>query len=194
MTQLKILILEDEFLIAQDIAEIIENHGKFEVKIANTYKQALILSNTWIPNLLLSDINLKGKKKGTDFALMLKKINPDLKIIFITAFKDQKTIQEAKLCCPSNFIIKPFNNDQLLLTIDFVLNQINLIPQANLNSLSDSEEKIIKLIGQGNSSQEISQILNISEKTVRNHRYNIAKKLNLPKANNSLLKWALVNL
>ena len=196
MTQIKVLILEDEFLIAQDILEILEGKESYELQMANSYKEALLISNSWMPNLLLCDINLEGKKKGTHFAQQLKRANPNLKVIFITALKDPKTIQEAKKCCPDNFLIKPFEKHQLLITIEIALNK-NQTSSKNIKStelLSGSESKIVQLISLGHNSQEIGNTLNISEKTVRNHRYNIAKKLNLPKENNSLLKWALTNL
>jgi DNA-binding CsgD family transcriptional regulator len=53
------------------------------------------------------------------------------------------------------------------------------------------ENVILGLIAQQKKSKEIAYILHVSEKTIRNHRYNIKKKLNLPNENNSLLKWAV---
>lgn len=55
-----------------------------------------------------------------------------------------------------------------------------------------TEIRILELIAQQKKSKEIAEILFVSEKTIRNHRYNIKKKLDLPKENNSLLKWALL--
>ena len=62
----------------------------------------------------------------------------------------------------------------------------------NNKNFTATESKILQLIAQQKKSKEIAKILFVSEKTVRNHRYNIKKKLDLPKENNSLLKWALV--
>ena len=56
------------------------------------------------------------------------------------------------------------------------------------------QTKIIDLISKQKKSKEIGALLFISDKTVRNHRYNIIKKLNIPNDNNSLLKWALTHL
>lgn len=63
-----------------------------------------------------------------------------------------------------------------------------------LSHLSLTEYKIIDLIAKHKKSKEIGEILFISEKTVRNHRYNIIKKLQIPRDNYSLLKWALTYL
>jgi DNA-binding CsgD family transcriptional regulator len=59
--------------------------------------------------------------------------------------------------------------------------------------LTATESKILGLIAQQKNSKEIAELLFVSEKTIRNHRYNIKKKLDLPKENNSLLKWAILN-
>jgi DNA-binding CsgD family transcriptional regulator len=56
-----------------------------------------------------------------------------------------------------------------------------------------TESRILGLIAEQKKSKEIAVILFVSEKTIRNHRYNIKKKLDLPKENNSLLKWAILN-
>ena len=60
--------------------------------------------------------------------------------------------------------------------------------------LTATESRVLQLIAQQKKSKEIAEILFVSEKTIRNHRYNIKKKLDLPKENNSLLKWAIINI
>jgi len=60
--------------------------------------------------------------------------------------------------------------------------------------LTATETKVLQLIAEQKKSKEIAAILFVSEKTIRNHRYNIKKKLDLPKENNSLLKWAILNI
>ena len=63
--------------------------------------------------------------------------------------------------------------------------------QFGIQGLTKMENRILSLIAQQKKSKEIADILFVSEKTIRNHRYNIKKKLNLPNENNSLLKWAV---
>ena len=60
--------------------------------------------------------------------------------------------------------------------------------------LTATESRVLQLIAEQKKSKEIAVILFVSEKTIRNHRYNIKKKLDLPKENNSLLKWAIMNI
>jgi DNA-binding CsgD family transcriptional regulator len=61
-------------------------------------------------------------------------------------------------------------------------------------TLTATENRVLQLIAEQKKSKEIAAILFVSEKTIRNHRYNIKKKLDLPKENNSLLKWAIINI
>jgi len=63
--------------------------------------------------------------------------------------------------------------------------------QLGIRGLTKMESIILGLIAQQKKSKEIADLLYLSEKTIRNHRYNIKKKLNLPNENNSLLKWAV---
>jgi DNA-binding CsgD family transcriptional regulator len=63
--------------------------------------------------------------------------------------------------------------------------------QLGIRGLTKMENRILGLIAQQKKSREIADLLYLSEKTIRNHRYNIKKKLDLPNENNSLLKWAV---
>ena len=66
--------------------------------------------------------------------------------------------------------------------------------QIGIQKLTIMENRILGLIAQQKTSREIAKLLYVSEKTIRNHRYNLKKKLNLTNENNSLLKWAIINL
>jgi hypothetical protein len=63
--------------------------------------------------------------------------------------------------------------------------------QLGIRRLTRMENIILGLIAQQKKSKEIANLLYLSEKTIRNHRYNIKKKLDLPNENNSLLNWAV---
>jgi len=63
--------------------------------------------------------------------------------------------------------------------------------QLGIRGLTRMENIILGLIAQQKKSKEIADLLYVSEKTIRNHRYNIKKKLDLPNENNSLSRWAV---
>ena len=74
------------------------------------------------------------------------------------------------------------------------INHLEAAIQFGIQGLTRMENIILDLIAKQKKSKEIGEILFISDKTVRNHRYNIIKKLDIPNDNNSLLKWALTHL
>ena len=65
--------------------------------------------------------------------------------------------------------------------------------QFGIQGLTRMENRILSLIAQQKKSREIADLLYLSEKTIRNHRYNIKKKLDLPNENNSLSRWAVTS-
>jgi len=188
----RILVLEDEIIVALDLKEILEQEG-FEIILCRNYEEAIQQLKTYKPQLILCDINLGIGKTGIDFAKIAKATMPFLEIIYISAFTNNHIIEQARETEPLNYIVKPWTEEQIKVTIQIAFKYISEKEAQNsmLKELSLSEYKILDLIAKQKKSKEIAEILFISEKTVRNHRYNIIKKLNLPNDNNSLLKWAI---
>lgn len=115
-----ILIVEDEVLIAQDLKEILEEVGYNKVLKAKNIQEALEKLHENKIGLVLLDINFRGAKTGIDLAVML---NDEFHIpfIFITSYSDDDTISSVKKTNPSGFLLKPFNKDLLLITLELAL-------------------------------------------------------------------------
>lgn len=122
-------------------------------------------------------------------------IKAGLEIIFITAVTKSATILEAQEANPLNYIVKPWKEEQVKVTVQMAFNYIQSKQKqhAILETLTMTEYKILKLISKQMSSKEIAATLFVSEKTIKNHRHNIIHKLNLTNEKNSLLKWAANN-
>jgi DNA-binding NarL/FixJ family response regulator len=191
----KILILEDEIIVAIDLQEVLESIG-YITYIAHTYNEAIAALKSFKPQLAICDINLGAGASGIDFAKDANTISPQIEIIYVTAFSDHKMVTEAALTEPFNYLVKPWNEHQIKVTVNLAFTYLieRLKSDSLVKNLSLSEYKILDLIAKQKKSKEIAEILFIAEKTVRNHRYNIIKKLNLPNDNNSLLKWAITHL
>lgn len=189
---LKILVLEDEHIIAYDIRDILESMGH-HVLLAHNLEDCLYILDTSNPELLLSDINLNTNETGIEIVRKIKEIKPLLEVIYVTAHSDETTFLEAQTTVPINYLVKPYSEEQLKTTVNLAVNYLYLKNENgdDLKKLTHAEFKIVELIAQQKSSKEIALQLHVSEKTVRNHRYNITKKLNLPPENNCLLSWAL---
>lgn len=194
MKEKRILILEDELLQALDLSEFLSKEG-YLTRIVDNFDDGVIAVGEFDPQLIVCDINLKHDKTGIDFAKAANAIKPNLEIIFITAVTKSTTIAEAQETDPLNYIVKPWKEDQVKVTIQMAFNYIMSKQKQNsvIETLTMSEYKILKLIAKQMSSKEIAASLFVSEKTIKNHRHNIIQKLNLTNEKNSLLKWAANN-
>ena len=120
----KILIVEDESLVALDISESITSLGYKTAGIAFSFETAVELANKNRPDLILMDICLKGEKDGIEAASVIKS-KFDIPIIYITALNSEEDIQRAVSTNPSAYLIKPFDMKSLQVTIKIALNHNN---------------------------------------------------------------------
>jgi DNA-binding NarL/FixJ family response regulator len=190
----KILILEDELIVGLDLQEILIQEG-YKTNLVHSFDEGMLELTTFSPDLVLCDINLNGKNNGIDFAKEVNKLYPFSEIIFITSYTSVKYTEEADETSPMDYIVKPWNEEQIKVAIRRAFKYIDS-KKDNMNllgELSPAEYRILSLIAEQKTSKEIGEELFIAEKTVRNHRYNISKKLHLENTNNNLLKWAIAN-
>ena len=122
VTAAKILVVEDEGLIALDI----ENHllalGYQVAGLAETGADAIQLALESEPDLILMDIRLKGEMDGIEAAASITS-QLDIPIIFLTAFADSQTLYRAKLISPFGYIRKPFEAIDLHTNIEIALHK-----------------------------------------------------------------------
>lgn len=118
--KLKILIVEDESIIALNIKEILIDFGYEVVGIANNSAKALHLASTKIPDLVLMDITLQDREDGIEVA---EKISAMLSvpIVFLTANDKSKTIDRAINIKPYGYILKPFKEIELKTAVEIAL-------------------------------------------------------------------------
>lgn len=116
----KILIVEDEPIIRQDLAFCIEDMGHEVIGQASSVEKARPLITQLAPDLILLDINLEGKMDGIDLGM---EVHGQLQIpfIYITSYYDQATVARAKHTFPAAYVLKPFDEDDLKINIDLAL-------------------------------------------------------------------------
>ena len=120
----RILIVEDEAIIALGIQEDLEKLGYQVVGSAYDGEEALEMVQVQQPDLVLMDINLRGMLDGIETALLINK-SRSTPVIFVTAMVDDETVQRAKPCEPYGYIIKPIRQDDLRTTIEHALYKYN---------------------------------------------------------------------
>jgi PAS domain S-box-containing protein len=126
----KILIVEDESIVALDTKHELEKIGYQVTDIALTGEDALRKIKKDMPDLVLMDIVLKGKLDGIDTATRIRK-DYLLPVIYTTAYFDKKTLDRAKMAEPFGFLIKPYSSKELRSTIDMALYKSKLEKDAN---------------------------------------------------------------
>lgn len=112
----KILIVEDELIVARDLRKTLERNGFKIAGVATTVEKALTLVQETTPWLVLIDIFLKDNLTGIDLAIQLNK--QGVAFIYISANAHQAILEAVKLTAPYGFIVKPFREKDLLVTIE----------------------------------------------------------------------------
>jgi DNA-binding LytR/AlgR family response regulator len=115
-----ILIVEDEPLIADDIAGTLTEKGYGIMGPVDNADEASALLSKSKPSLVLLDIQIKGKRDGVQFASEVR-TKHKLPFIFITSFYDRATLDRAKATEPQAYILKPFDERDLLINVEMAL-------------------------------------------------------------------------
>lgn len=120
MAKAKILIVEDESIIAKDIQSSLKGLGYDVTAIVNSGDKAIKELEENRPDLVLMDIMLKGTMTGIEVAKEVKE-RFSLPVVFLTAYADDTTLNKAKITEPYGYIIKPYREKELHSTIEMAL-------------------------------------------------------------------------
>lgn len=120
MEKVRIVVVEDELIFGEELVENLENLGYEVFGPAISYTEGLSLVRENSPDLLLTDIQLSGRKTGIDLATTIRSEN-ELPIIFLTSFTDKETITLAKEVKPNAYMTKPYSVEQLYASIELAV-------------------------------------------------------------------------
>lgn len=137
---IKVLIVEDNPITAQDIEEILIENGIQVVGTARSYQQAVAKANSLLPDILLVDIKLDSNKDGIDAVKTIYQTN-FIPAVYLTANSDMEHAKKAFSTSPASFLSKPFNQKDLLNSIELAFSNhcINIF---NSNDLLDMTHSI----------------------------------------------------
>src|SRR5690606_35318925 len=107
MAQTNVLVVEDESIVSKDIQNSLRKLGYNVVGAANTGEAAVRMAQEHMPDIILSDIMLKGEMNGIEAADAIRR-ETNVPVIFLTAYADESTLVKAKVTQPYGYIIKPF--------------------------------------------------------------------------------------
>lgn len=118
----RILIVEDETIIARDIQGKLESLGYEAAAIVSSGEEAIAKAGELRPDLVLMDIVIKGDIDGIEAARQIKD-NYNIPVVYITAYADEKTLGRAMITDPFGYLIKPFEERELHSTIEMALHK-----------------------------------------------------------------------
>lgn len=120
MNKIKILIAEDEQIVAKNIEKRLTADGYIVVASVSTGEEAIEKAKSLTPDIILMDIKLKGKIDGIETADIIRR-DFQLPVIFLTSYADEETFQRAKNTEPFGYLIKPFENKELNRVVELAL-------------------------------------------------------------------------
>ncbi|QLE55865.1 ATP-binding protein [Nostoc sp. TCL26-01] len=120
MVQAKILVVEDEIIVARTISSQLHQLGYMVTATASSGKVAIAKASETKPDLVLMDIILKGEMDGITTASYIREYM-DIPVIFLTAYGDDNTIERAKITQPFGYVVKPFTSKDLRIAIEMGL-------------------------------------------------------------------------
>lgn len=203
--QITVFNADDHPLLRKGVTELIIQTPELKwVGSAENGKIAMEKIKSLQPDIAVLDIEMPFMT-GLAAAQNLLSEGIKTKFILLTLFKDPSFLKEAIAGGIMGYLLKESSEKEIIECIHSVHNGKayvnssmtqyligNAAPQNSiLDSLSNHEINILKLISKQKTSTEIAGMLFISPKTVSNHRTNISKKLNLNGVQNGLLKWAI---
>lgn len=205
MTRIRILLADDHTMICAGFRKLLE--PEYEVVGAVGDGRALLKAAEELkPDVVLVDVGMP-LLNGLDAARRLKQLMPKVKLIFLTMNPDSDIASEALQIGASGYLLKNSHGDELLKAVRDVVRGLSYVtPQirqameerfirdpksaSRPKHLTPRHREIVQMLAEGRSAKEIASILDISIRTVRFHKYEIMKELELG-SNAELVQYAI---
>ncbi len=197
-----IIIADDHPLLLKGLSDFLIEKGYNLLGSGIDGREAYNLITKKKPDIAILDIQMPYMS-GLEIAQQCKGLDLNTKIVLITLHKEKDLYQKAQELNIFGYILKEFALEEIENCIKSVtegvpffsdkikeLIGVVFVDDSELNSLTPSEKKILKLIAQDKTNKQIASQLFISYRTVEKHRSNIITKLNIEPKTNSLLIWA----
>lgn len=188
MSEIRVLIVEDEPLIAVDIEATLSNIDFMVSGVVHTFADAMSELQHNTPDAVLLDVNLEDEKDGIDIGTIINE-KYQLPFVYLTSYADKATLDRAKKTRPAGYIVKPFEEKDILAGLEIAIynfstrnTQTTFITLANINKhllspLSEREYDVLQAIYEGKTNMQMADSLFVSVNTIKTHVSNIYLKL-----------------
>lgn len=199
---MKVLIADDIMILRQGLKAVLEQDNEIEVvALAENGKEAFEKCKVYHPDVVLMDMRMP-EYDGSYGIRMLKEHLPEIKVLVLTTFDDEETIEQALSSGADGYILKEMEDEKVIASVKSVYagmsifgdnvykvmrNRMEQAPKASEQAkaiesdqhFTDRERDIIKLVAQGYDNKEIATELFLAEGTVRNNISKVLEKLEL---------------
>jgi DNA-binding NarL/FixJ family response regulator len=187
---INVMIVDDHEVVRRGIAEVVERSDGMQVvaeagSVAEALRRAVLVN----PQVILVDLRLPDGT-GIDLMTQLREVVPQVRPVVLTSFDDDDALAAALESGAAAFLIKSVRGAEIADVIRAVASGRTLLDERTLTrrradhddptaDLTPSENRVLKLIGEGLSNREIAERLGVAEKTVKNHITSLLAKMGL---------------
>ena len=139
METVRILIVEDELIVAEDIRNHLSLLGYNVIGIAGSFDEAERIVSTRMPHIAIIDIKISGEKDGIELAEHLR-YRYHLAILFFTSHSEKETIERVKNVHPDGFLLKPFNKKDLYTAVEIAMS--NFLQRNDVDQIEGLQDSI----------------------------------------------------
>jgi DNA-binding NarL/FixJ family response regulator len=212
METVSILIADDHAVVRRGLRALVETHPKWKVvSEASNGREAVEMATKGRPNVAILDISMP-ELNGLDAASQILKASPQTRILILTMHAAEELIEKTLGAGASGYILKSDAEKDLITAIEALLHRKTFFTHAasevilshlrdrsgkkevqpDGSRLSAREREIVQLLAEGNSNKQVAAQLNISTRTVENHRAKVMEKLTLHSFS-ELVRYAVRN-
>jgi two-component system response regulator NreC len=210
MAKIRVLLADDHTLLRQGMRRLLEAEEDIEIldEGADGF-EAVHKAEQLRPDVAVLDYAMPGLS-GPQATIRIKQIDPKIRVIILTMHEDEEYVEEALGAGASGYILKDAAAHELISAIRSIFRGETYLspriskrivsgylkrtqraePKTPYEQLTIREREILRLLAEGHSAKEVSQLLNIQPKTVDAHRANLMKKLGLH-SRSDLIKYAI---
>jgi DNA-binding NarL/FixJ family response regulator len=207
---IRVLLVDDHTILREGVRALLANEPEIVVVgEAGDGREALEKVETLHPDIVLMDM-VMPRMNGLEATGHIKRQHPEVKVLILSMYDDDEYVQQVIQAGASGYVLKGMAADDLILAIrevkagssflnptvaaklieDYVRRVRGDAGDAGDEPLTAREREVLKLIAEGNTNQEIADVLCLSRKTVESHRANIMRKLDMHDVT-ELVKYSL---
>jgi DNA-binding NarL/FixJ family response regulator len=212
METVSILIADDHAVVRRGLRALVETHPKWKVvSEASNGREAVEMATKGRPHVAILDISMP-ELNGLDAAAQILKVSPQTRILILTMHAAEELIEKTLGAGASGYILKSDAEKDLITAVEALLHRKTFfthaasevilshlrersgkkVVQSDGSRLSAREREIVQLLAEGNSNKQVAALLNISTRTVENHRAKVMEKLTLHSFS-ELVRYAVRN-